>query len=193
MHLITVLAGSAICLGLLLIIALSLLDLAGPVLGRLYLKRAGLGFDLQDLTPTERRVHFARLVLDGRIARLFGVSRTLAFLGAYRLTYQPRLHSAGRSSRRGLCRGVRRGVRRTLLLARAQSLEDNGSIELFVEGPTLRRSNQPFRFGVRRRLVGRASALHFHEAAEMALLDYYESAGAKNRRDAGRGTGRGAA
>ena len=185
-HLITVLAGSAICLGLLLIIAVSLFNLAAPILGRLYLERAGFGFELEDLTPTERRVHFARLVLEGRIARLFGVSRTLAFLGAYRLTYQPRLHSAGRSSRPG----VRRGVRRRLLLARAESLEDNRSIELFIEGPTLRQSSPPFRFEVRRRLVDRATTLHFHEAAEMALLDYYESvgtaaaAGAKNRHDA---------
>ena len=191
-HLITVLAGSAICLGLLLIIAVSLFDLAAPILGRLYLERAGFGFTLEDLTPTERRVHFARLVLEGRIARLFGVSRTLTFLGAYRLTYQPRLHSARKSSRRASRHGVRRGVRRRLLLARAESFEDNKSIELFVEGPTLRQSSPPFRFGVRRRLVERAPTLHFHEAAEMALLDYYESvgtagaAGAKDRRDAGR-------
>ena len=186
-HLITVLAGSAICLGLLLVIAVSLFNLAAPILGRLYLERAGFGFALEDLTPTERRVHFARLVLEGRIARLLGVSRTLAFLGAYRLTYQPRVHSARKSSRKT----SRQGVRRRLLLARAESFEDNRSIELFVEGPTLRQSSPPFRFGVRRRLVERATTLHFHEAAEMALLDYYGSVGTAgaagaNRRDAGR-------
>lgn len=75
-HTLAVLAGSAICAALVVVIALSLINLAGPNLARLYLERGLNGFEWEDLTPAERRVHFTRTVLEGLLPRLIGLSRT---------------------------------------------------------------------------------------------------------------------
>lgn len=193
-HTFTVVAGGAICVALFVIIFISLFNLAAPELARRYLERAGGGYRWEDLTATERRVLFTSLVLGGFPPRLFGLSLTLAFLGAHELTYQPQ------RVRRGKHRGGRRRPRRRLVLAHAENLDTygniNGSIELFVEGPTISGTScERFRFGVRRRLHERTTRLEFHDDAHMALLDYYESVrpATSTNRDGSPGDRRGAA